>query len=199
MLELLYKKGYLNYNKLISDHCKILGLGSDEAFILMKLLDNYDKYESLCVDKLKDQLLMSTANIDKIVVSLMERGYYEVYLAYDDGVGKECVSFQPLFEKIEAVLNQKVDLDAYDIEKANQYLASKLNRVLTANELEILQGFMLEDHYSYEEIVAATELILKENRVLSMRTLTIGLAQAKQNIKVRTKAPDSFKDFVKKI
>ncbi len=199
MLELLYKKGYLNYTKLISDHCKILGLGSDEAFILMKLLDNYDKYESLCVDKLKDQLIMSAANIDKMVVSLMERGFYEVYLAYDDGVGKECVSFQPLFEKIEAVLNQKVDLDTYDIEKANQYLASKLNRVLTANELEILQGFMLEDHYTYEEIVAATELILKENRVLSMRTLTIGLAQAKQNIKVRTKAPDSFKDFIKKI
>lgn len=199
MLEELYKKGYLNYAQLILDHSKSLGLGADEAFLVIKILDYYQKNQNLSMDKLSSELLMSTTKVDKLVASLMERGYYEIFLAYDHGLGKECISFQPLFAKLEAILNQKTDLDAYDIEKVNQYLSSKLNRVLTAHELEILQSMMIEDHYQYDQIVAATEKILKENRVLSMRTLTMGLAERKKSVKVQKEAPAAFQDFVKKL
>lgn len=199
MLEELYKKGYLNYSQLILDHSKALGLGADEAFLLIKILDYYSKNKNLSIEKISSALLMSSSKVDKLVASLMERGYYEIFLAYDHGVGKECVSFHPLFIKLEGIINQKEFVDEYDIEKANQYLTNKLNRVLTAHELEILQKLILEDHYTLEAIKTAVDKITTENRVLSMRSLTMTLSNQKQKLQLQKEAPAAFQDFVKKI
>lgn len=199
MLEDLYKKGYLNYGQLLLDYAKALGLGADEAYLLMKLLDYYLKNKNLSLDKISSDLLMSSSKVDKLVASLMERGYYEIFLAYDHGVGKECVSFQPLFAKLEGILNQKEFIDDYDIEKANQYLTKHLNRVLTAHELEILQKLILEDHYTLEAIQVAVDKIVAENRVLSLRSLTMTLSNQKQKFQLQKEVPAAFQDFVKKI
>lgn len=199
MLEELYKKGYLQYHKLLADDSKALGLNAEEAFVLAKILDNYLTTGKLSVESLQEQILISSSRVDKVVASLMERGYYEIYLAYDNGVGKECISFRPLFEKLEAILEQRTDLDAYDIEKTNQYLSTKMNRVLTASELEILQGWMVDDHYSYDQIVSVVEKILDEKRVLSFRTITVGLSAKPQEVASQKEAPQVFKEFLKKI
>lgn len=199
MLEELYKKGYLQYEKIMLDYAKPLGLNAEEAFILIKILDNYLHSGTLSLDELQNQLLMTSSRIDKIVASLMERGYYEVYLSYDNGKGIECISFKPLFQKMEKFIDQTAELDQYDIEKANQYISAKMNRVLTANELEILQGFMMEDHYSYEQIVTAVDSIVSSKKLLSMRTLTVALANHKQEISVSKEAPKVFKDFLSRL
>ncbi|MDE5566484.1 MAG: hypothetical protein K2I77_05810 [Anaeroplasmataceae bacterium] len=199
MLEQLFQKGYLNYNKLILDYAKPLGLGADEAFILVKLLDEFYKNGTISMDNIHNEVLIESEKMDKILASLMDRGFYEIFLAYDHGVGKECFSFEPLFSKLDMLLSSKVEADAYDIEKANQYLTSKLNRVLTANELEILQKLMLEDHYTYDEIVSTIDYILRENRILSMRSITMGLAKTKNQIKTNKEMPASFQEFIKKI
>ncbi len=199
MLEELYKKGYLQYHKLLAEYSKALGLNAEEAFVLTKILENYLSTGKLSVESLQEQILISSSRVDKVVASLMERGYYEIYLAYDNGVGKECISFRPLFEKLEAILEQRTDLDAYDIEKTNQFLSTKMNRVLTASELEILQGWMVDDHYSYDQIVSVVEKILNEKRVLSFRTITIGLSAKPQEVASQKEAPQVFKEFLKKI
>lgn len=199
MLEELFKKGYLEYEKVMLDYAKPLGLNAEEAFVLIKILDNYIYSGTLSLDELQNQLLMASSKIDKIVASLMERGYYEVYLSYDNGKGIECISFKPLFERLEKLLNQNTELDLYDIEKANQYISSKMNRVLTANELEILQGFMVEDHYTYEQIVSAVDSIVAGKKLLSMRTLTVALANHKQEVSVSKEAPKVFKDFLSRL
>ncbi len=199
MLEELYKKGYLQYEKIMLDYAKPLGLNAEEAFILIKILDNYLHSGTLSLDELQNQLLMTSSRIDKIVASLMERGYYEVYLSYDNGKGIECISFKPLFQKMEKFIDQTAELDQYDIEKANQYISAKMNRVLTANELEILQGFMMEDHYSYEQIVTAVDSIVSSKKLLSMRTLTVALANHKQEVSVSKEAPKVFKDFLSRL
>lgn len=199
MLEELCKKGYLNYQKIILDYGKILGLTAEEGFVFTKILENYLRTENLLVQDLEKDILMSSSRMDKVVASLMERGYYEIFLAYDNGVGKECISFRPFFEKVEAILTQTVDLSAYDIEKVNQYVSSKMNRILTASELEILQGWLLEDHYTYEDIVKCIEKLISERKNLSMRSITLGLSQKDQKIEPNVEAPKVFKEFLKKI
>ncbi len=199
MLETLYKKGYLNYEHLILDYGKALGLNAEEGFILIQILKNYLVTQTISISNIVEQLLITPSRLDKVVASLMERGYYEVYLSYDNGKGMECISFAPLFEKIEMLIAQKTDMDMYDIEKANQYLTAKLNRVLTASELEILQGLMVEDRYTYDQIAMAIDAILSSNRVLSMRTLTSTLANKRYDVKPTKEAPAAFKDFVKRI
>lgn len=83
MLEQLYKKGYLNYEQLILNHSKALGLNVEEAYVLILILKNYLKTNTLSVETLQEQVLMTSSKLDKVVASLMERSYYEIYLSYD--------------------------------------------------------------------------------------------------------------------
>lgn len=198
MIETLYKKGYLDCNKIILDNAKLLGLNAEEAYVLIKILDNYRQTNTLSLELLQSNVLIASNKIDKIVADLMERGYYEIYIAYDKGVGKECISFKPLFEKIIKIVNNEISFDNYDLEKAARFLSSNLNRVLTANELEILEGFMTTDHYTLSDIEQATRRILDKKRILSMRTLTTELAN-KQSVPAAKQAPKALKDFFDKI
>ena len=195
MLEELFKKGYLNYEKMILENTKALGVTIEEAVILICIL----KENSLSVDKLQNNLLITFDKVDKILSSLMERGFYAIYLSYDNGRGTECVSFEPLFEKLEAIINKNnQEVDDYDIAKANSFLSEKMNRVLTSQELEILQSLMLEDRYSYDEIVTGVNSILENKRALTMRTLTVKLAD-KSVVMPKKEGNKELKDFFNKI
>lgn len=199
MLETLYKKGYLDCTKIILDNAKALGLNAEESFVLIRILENYKETKTLSLEHLQENVLITSNKIDKIVADLMERGYYEIFIAYDKGVGKECISFKPLFEKIIKVVNNEVTVDNYDLEKAARFLSSNLNRVLTASELEILESFMTDDHYSLKDIEEATKRITDKKRVLSMRTLTQELANKDKVSNVKQEAPKALKDFFDKI
>ena len=50
--------------------------------------------------------------------------------------------YKPLFEKIIKIINNEASFDNYDLEKAARFLSSNLNRVLTANELEVLEDLI---------------------------------------------------------
>lgn len=199
MLETLYKKGYLDCTKIILDNAKALGLNAEESFVLIRILENYKETKTLSLEHLQENVLITSNKIDKIVADLMERGYYEIFIAYDKGVGKECISFKPLFEKIIKVVNNEVTVDNYDLEKAARFLSSNLNRVLIASELEILESFMTDDHYSLKDIEEATKRIIDKKRVLSMRTLTQELANKDKVSNVKQEAPKALKDFFDKI
>lgn len=196
MLEELFKKGYLNCEKMILENTKALGITAEEAVILICIL----KENSLSIDKIQNNLLITFDKVDKGLSSLMERGFYAIYLSYDNGKGTECVSFEPLFEKLESIINKKENsVDEYDIAKANEFLSSKMNRVLSSSELEILQSFMLDDHYSYDDIVLATNSILENKRALTMRTLTVKLAEKKVVTAPKKEGNKELKDFFNKI
>lgn len=199
MLEELFKKGYLKYEQLIFDQAKLLGLNAEEVFVLLHILRNYLKTNTVSVDEIQGQILMSSSKLDKLVASLMERGFYEVYLTYDKGKGTECISFKPLFTMLEANLQKNNRIDTYDIEKANKYISSKMNRVLTASELEILQGFMFDDHYTFDQIAAVVDYIVANKHVLSMRSIALGLSNKRYEVKTTSEAPAAFQDFLKRI
>lgn len=199
MLEILIKKGYIDYERLLMDYSKALGLSAEEVVVLLKLLKEYLKTDDLVVENLPNELLMTSYKIDKTVANLMERGYYEVYIVYDQGVGKEKVSFKPLFQRIESLLKEEQTFDPYSIQEANRLLTQKLNRVLTSSELDILQSLMIEDHYTFDQIQTAIEDIKRKNKVLSMRSLTQTLADKKAQIAPQKEAPASLKEFYNKI
>ena len=196
MIEELFKKGYLQYEKMILENAKVLGVTAEEAVVLVYLLKDC----SMSFETLHNNLLMSSDKIDKIMSSLMERGFYEIYLSYDNGKGSECISFVPLFNKLEAIItNQNGEVDDYDIAKAIDYLSGKMNRVLSSSELEIIQGWMLEERYKFDDIVSATEKILENKRALTIRTLTVKLAEKKLVVKQEKEPSKELKDFFNKI
>ena len=199
MLEKLYKKGYLNYEKLILENAKALGLNAEEGFLLIHILKNYLITNTLAISDIAKQVLLTPAKLDKLIASLMERGYYEVYLSYDNGKGTECISFRPLFKKLEYLLEQKTVPDTYNIEKTIQYITAKMNRVLIASELEALQSLMMEDRYSYDQIAAVVDSIIASKKSLSMKSILQGLSNKVYDVHPSKEAPQAFKDFIKRI
>ena len=193
MLEKLYKKGYLNYEKLILENAKALGLNAEEGFLLIHILKNYLITNTLAISDIAKQVLLTPAKLDKLIASLMERGYY------DNGKGTECISFQPLFKKLEYLLEQKTVPDTYNIEKTIQYITAKMNRVLIASELEALQSLMMEDRYSYDQIAAVVDSIIASKKTLSMKSILQGLSNKVYDVHPSKEAPQAFKDFIKRI
>lgn len=199
MLEELYLKGYLDYEGLIFDYSKSLGLNAEEAFVLVHILKNYAKMNTLSIQTIEKQILMTSSKLDKIVAALMERGFYEVYLSYDNGKGSESISFKPLFNMLENIINNKNNIDSYDIEKANQYISLKMNRILTASELEILQGLMIDEHYTYDQIAKSVDYIVDNKKSMTMRSIVLALSNKKYELEVKNTAPTAFQDFLKRI
>ena len=196
MLEELFNKGYLQYEKIILDNARSLGLTAEETVILIQLL----KDKKLSIENLQKNLLITVDKIDKNMSSLMERGYYEIYLSYDNGKASECVSFAPLFTKLEAILNNiEEKTDDYDLSKLNDYLTEKMKRVLTSNELEVLQSWIFEDHYTYDEVVNAIDGIVEKKRALSVRTITQALANKKVDSNPKKEVPKALMEFYNKI
>ncbi|MBO7305791.1 MAG: DnaD domain protein, partial [Bacteroidales bacterium] len=102
--------------------------------------------------------------------------------------------------KLEAILNNSLEkTDDYDLSKLNDYLSDKMKRILTSNELEVLQSWMFEDHYKYEEIIDAIDSIVQKKRALSVRTITQVLANKKVEIKPKKEAPQALMEFYNKI
>ena len=56
MLETLYKKGYLDCTKIILDNAKPLGLNAEEAFVLIKILENYRETKKLSLEQLQENM-----------------------------------------------------------------------------------------------------------------------------------------------
>ena len=200
MLEKLYKKGYLNYEKLILENAKALGLNAEEGFLLIHILKNYLITNTLAISDIAKQVLLTPAKLDKLIASLMERGYYEVYYPMIMGREQNVFLFNLCLRKLEYLLEQKTVPDTYNIEKTIQYITAKMNRVLIASELEALQSLMMEDRYSYDQIAAVVDsIIASKKRTLSMKSILQGLSNKVYDVHPSKEAPQAFKDFIKRI
>lgn len=199
MLNILFDKQYLDYKKLILDNVKSLGLSSDEALVLIKILDQYPNSKTISISALLDSLSITQKKLESTLSSLMERKFYELYIAYDDGVGQEYIRVEPLFQKIENILNNNIEDVNYnnEIYTANKFITEQFNRVLTSNELEILTYLITDEHYTIEEIKEVTNSLLVNKRNLNMKSLVNALTKKRQPAVKKEVAKDNeiLKDF----
>lgn len=199
MLNILFDKQYLDYKKLILDNVKSLGLSSDEALVLIKILDQYPNSKTISISALLDSLSITQKKLESTLSSLMERKFYELYIAYDNGVGQEYIRVEPLFQKIENILNNNIEDVNYnnEIYTANKFITEQFNRVLTSNELEILTYLITDEHYTIEEIKEVTNSLLVNKRNLNMKSLVNALTKKRQPAVKKEVAKDNeiLKDF----
>ena len=132
MLKELFERGYINYEKLIVDNAKALSLKTGEILVLFKVIEQALAKKTLNVNEIKDSLVISKSKLEACLARLMERSFFEIYIAYEDGTGREYISLDTLYDKINAILANNF-VPSIDLSKANEYLQGKLNRVLTAS------------------------------------------------------------------
>lgn len=197
MIKKLYECGCFNFQKFILEHTKPLALNSDEAVILIKILEGWTKEKTLSSEALVADLSMTKAKADKALASLLERGFYEIYINYDQGIGQEYISLDGFFQKVSAVLDANLPDFKDELYSINQYLTKQMNRILTAKELEILTSLVVEDRYTSDDIQKACEYLKGKGKLLSMRSLAQALA-VKEEPAVRT-SPKVVKDFIERI
>ena len=177
---------------------KNLALNSDEAIILIKILDKYSISKVLSNDELISELPLTKAKIEKSLASLLERNFYEIYVNYNEkGIGVEYISIDGFFNKVNQILlNNNQDINN-EIFKVNQYLTQEMNRVLTSQEIEIVNSLILEDRYTLEDIKTACKKIKDKNKLITMRNLAQALT-VKEEVK-QAEMPSVLKDFLGKI
>lgn len=175
MLEKLFDLKYFDYNKFILENSCKLGLSPEEAFVLIKVFDNYIIDRKTNITYLEKETNIQKDKIQDILAKLMEQSFYEVYIVYKNGVGDEYISVKPFFNHIKKCL-EDYDENKSEITKIIEYLESELKRVLTANELEMIQAFVIEDKYDLNAVKSACELCHKKRKIISIKNISMMFA-----------------------
>lgn len=196
MLKKLYELGYFNYQKYIIEHMKELSLNSDETIILINILDFYKDDKTLSSEKLSQRLSLTKAKIDKALASLLERQYYEIYINYDNGIGQEYISLDVFFNKAEAFIDANSSMSDDELHLVCQYISKEMNRILTSQELEIIQSMVIEDRYSLDDIKKAREVLKINKKLLTMKNLAQALVVKSEPVKP---VNNVLKDFINNI
>lgn len=196
MLKKLYELGYFNYQKYIIEHMKELSLNSDETIILINILDFYKDDKTLSSEKLSQRLSLTKTKIDKALASLLERQYYEIYINYDNGIGQEYISLDGFFNKAEAFIDVNSSMSDDELHLVCQYISKEMNRILTSQELEIIQSMVIEDRYSLDDIKKAREVLKINKKLLTMKNLAQALVVKSEPVKP---VNNVLKDFINNI
>ena len=200
MLKKLYECGCFDYRKYIIDNQKALALTSDEAIVLINMLDEYKVNNAIKSSELVKLSGLTKAKCEKALDSLLTRSFYEIKLVSENDISKEVISLDNFFDKVELQLNNKIDDLEDELSSIIKYLNEKLNRLLTSSENEIVESLVIEDRYKLKDFKASVEAMEEKNQNISIR----GIAQIIVNHEVMnkqalSKEPSILSDFFKKI
>ncbi len=198
MLKKLYECGCFDYRKYIIDNQKILALNSDETIVLINMLDAYRSNTAIKSSELIKISGLTKAKCEKALNSLFERSFYEIKLVNENDISKEVVSLDNFFNKVSLQLNNKIDNLEDELSQVINYLNEKLNRVLSSNELEIVESLVIEDRYKLADFKASVEKLEASTRYVTIRSIAQIIVNHEEDNK-NNKEPSILTDFFKKI
>jgi len=172
MLKKLYDMGFFDYRNFIICNQKSLSLNSDEAIVLIKILENYSHSKSIEHEKIASSVNMTQSKLDKTLASLNERKFYEFYIEEKNGKVEELVSVDGFFNRATAILDNKEDDIKDELFRILQLVTTSLNRTLTSKEIDIVSSLVEEDRYKYDDFKKSIEKISNENRLMTIKTIS---------------------------
>ncbi|MGM9969144.1 MAG: hypothetical protein ACI35S_01970 [Anaeroplasma sp.] len=171
MLKKLYELDYFDYKKFILDNTKKLSLSCDEAMVLIKVLGQFKNSPQLSIDNLAVDLMIARDKLELALSSLLERGFYEIFISYDDGLGEESISLDGFFNKASTIINDSNSVNSDSLHSIMQFIISKINRILTSQEIEIISSCVINDHYSIEDFEKAIKKLEDKKKFISIKTI----------------------------
>lgn len=199
MIKKLFESGYFKYQDFILDNMKKLSLSPIESIVLIKMLDEFKTDKRILIDEILNNLVEKRSSVEDALSSLNEKGFYNVYITYDNGLGEEAASLDGFFEKVEAILNNNIVSDKGDeLYSVIEYLNNTLNRVLTSDEIDMVTSLVKDDCYYLDSFKNAVEVKLKNRSVITIKTIAKALAtkDKPKNVKANN---ELMKDFINKV
>ncbi|MBQ3253127.1 MAG: hypothetical protein IJA65_01105 [Acholeplasmatales bacterium] len=180
MLKKLFEMNCFDYKTFILDNTKKLSLTSDEAVVLIKILEEYKVNKNFSIDSILSSISMTKSNLENILAILMEKEYYEVFISYDAGLGEETISIDGFFKKVKDILENKADVDNTDLYQVTKLMTTKLNRILTSQEIEIITSLVLEDRYTLANFESACKKLEDKKKLITIKTIAQVLAKKEE-------------------
>nr|KAB8122679.1 DNA replication protein [Candidatus Phytoplasma sacchari] len=157
MLKNLYKKGYLNIEKILIKEFINLNLEINELAVLLLLFnDDQDHFSSL---NLAEKTNFSKNEIEEILENLIKKNFFNIVQEQKNEKFIEKLNFDNTFIKLEKILNKKKieqkETKNYnkEIKETIENLEKIKGRILTGFELEIVKNWYLSKGYSHKDII----------------------------------------------
>lgn len=199
MLKKIFESGYFDYQDFILENLKKLSITPVEAFILIKMLDQFKNDRRILIDDISKDFVEKRKIIEESVSNLMEKGYCSIYISYENGLGEESISLDGFFEIAERIINNVNISDKNDeLQSVIEYLKNELNRVLSSQEIEIVTSLVKDDFYTLDDFKKAIDVKLKDKTVITIKTIAKALATKEKKTKVKSNN-DLMKDFIKNV
>ena len=199
MIKKLFESGYFNYQDFILDNMKKLSLSPLESIVLIKMLDEFKTDKRILIDEILNDLVEKRSFVEEALANLNEKGFYEVYITNDNGLGEEAASLDGFFEKVESILNNTIVSDKGDeLYSVIEYLNNTLNRVLTSDEIDMVTSLVKDDCYYLDSFKNAVEVKLKNRSVITIKTIAKALATKDKPKNVKA-SNELMKDFINKV
>lgn len=200
MLKKLYECDCFDYRKYIIDNQKSLALNSDEAIVLINMLQAYKDNNAIKSSELAKISGLTKSKCEKALNSLFERSFYEIKLVTENDISKEVISLDNFFDKVSLQLNNKIDNLEDELSIVIKFLEEKINRVLTSNELEIVDSLVVEDRYKLKDFKASVEVLEERSSNINIKSIAQVIVNHDLiNKQSSSKEPSILTDFFKKI
>ena len=167
IIQRLFKKYQMPIDNIIFKEYRRLSLTQDEAWVLIELLKASITKDGFKKIKLVEQSEFSEEKIDKILHSLLKKGFILLKLVSDNkGKQKEVMDFENAFLKIENLLindskEEDLKINRSNIEDVVKRLEASFQKPLTSVELEIIKSWYGDKKYNQSDIIQMIEIVSK--------------------------------------
>ncbi|MBR6288477.1 MAG: hypothetical protein IKR19_04015 [Acholeplasmatales bacterium] len=200
ILKRLFESDCFDYKKFILDNLKHLIIDASEAIVLIKIIEYYETTDIFNLEKLRETAPLSKKNFDEALASLLDKGFYSIYLKETNGISEEAISIEGFFDRCEQLLSSKTSNEPSELQEILRIVSVGLNKILIATDIEIVKSLVEDDMYTKNDFEKAF-VKLKDKNVVNIKSLVSELEkERKKGLKPKTKEiPQGFLDFVNNI
>lgn len=200
ILKRLFESDCFDYKKFILDNLKHLIIDASEAIVLIKIIEYYETTDIFNLEKLRETAPLSKKNFDEALASLLDKGFYSIYLNETNGISEEAISIEGFFDRCEQLLSSKTSNEPSELQEILRIVSVGLNKILIATDIEIVKSLVEDDMYTKNDFEKAF-VKLKDKNVVNIKSLVSELEkERKKGLKPKTKEiPQGFLDFVNNI
>ena len=200
ILKRLFESDCFDYKKFILDNLKHLIIDASEAIVLIKIIEYYETTDIFNLEKLRETAPLSKKNFDEALASLLDKGFYSIYLKETNGISEEAISIEGFFDRCEQLLSSKTSNEPSELQEILRIVSVGLNKILIATDIEIVKSLVEDDMYTKNDFEKAF-VKLKDKNVVNIKSLISELEKGrKTGIKNKeNNVPQGFLDFVNNI
>lgn len=183
---MLIKNGFIDFKTIMIEKYHLLGLNETDAIILIKLNNCLTQNKiKLSHNELAPTMSISANTISKRIVELVKNGF--ITLTLSDVDASEVFSLDETYKRLGNILesqDEKIEHNqSQNITKEVVTLIEKeFKKVITPLELEIVNHWVIDDKYNFQNIKAAIMECAKLKK-MNVRYVDLLLKPKQKNIK----------------